>query len=210
MPYHYGDPSAMGYYGDDAYGFYAEPDTSGYGEPYYYGATDPAYGDYETVGYYAEPYGYYGEPQYSDHETVGYVADAPDLYGYYAESEPVGYYADERQYGYYGEPYEGYYGEPHTYEAYYGNNPEMVGYGAELEYPGIDTYGEPPLEGYVKDQPTHFNAGCPVPSNVSGYGEPEHLEGYVRPADVSPSCGQITPQPGGTPAVPETFRALWD
>jgi hypothetical protein len=233
MPYHYGDQSTMGYYGDDAF---VQPDLRGYGEPAYYPEPERAYGDYGTVGYYGEPYGYYGgsygyyaqSPYGDDYGAVGYYgepygyyggsygyyaqspygddygavgyADVPGVVdGYYSQPEAVGYYADERLYGYYGDPY-----NPNEHIGYYG-------YGADpVEFPGVESYADAPLEGYVRDQPSHFNAGCPMPSNVSGYGDAEHLEGYIRPAEVSPSCAQLTPQPGGTPSVPETFRALWD
>jgi hypothetical protein len=221
MPYHYGDPSAVGYYGDDAYGFYAQPpEVSGWGESPYYGQAEPTYGDYEPLGYYAEPgtYGYYAAPGYGACQPVGYYAD--ETYGEadpYGEYETVGYYAEPDTYGYYAqpEPY-GYYAQPEYAEyepvGYYGDGGEMVGYGAEpFEYPGADYYGGgPDFEGYVRDAAPTFNAGCPVPSNVAGYGDAEHLEGYVRPTEVSPSCGNFTPQPGPTASVPETFRSLWE
>ena len=39
----------------------------------------------------------------------------------------------------------------------------------------------------VRDVPPAFNAGCPLPTNVAGFGEPTPLEGYVQPSEVSPS-----------------------
>lgn len=198
MPYNYGDSSGMGYYG----------------EPYPYGyAAEPEFADYETVGYYAEPYpyGYAAEPSYAAYEPVGYYGE-PYPYGYaadpdFADYETVSYYAEPYPYGYAAEP-EFAADEP---VGYYADGGEMVGYGAEpFEYPGTDYYGEPDFGGYVKDMAPAFNAGCPVPANVAGYGEAEHLEGYVKPTDVSPSCGNFTPQPGPTASVPDTFRPLWD
>jgi hypothetical protein len=153
----------------------------GYGEP------EP-YGQYEPVGYYAEdpylaqdPYGYYAEPQ----EMYGY--GEPEPYGQY---EPVGYYAED--------PYMG--EDPYLAEdpyGYYGETPETYG------------YGEPEMSGYTRDVPPAFNAGCPIPTNVSGFSETEPLEGYIQPTEVSPSCSGFTPQPGPTTPVPETFKPLW-
>src|SRR6266545_6715380 len=166
-------------YAEPEYGYYAEPDYGYYAEPEY-GYAEPDY------GYYAEPeYGYYGEPEY------GYYAE-PEL----AEQEPVGYFAEEQPYGWYGEPQ------------------EMVGYGEYeplSEYPeGVGYYGEPDVSGYVREVATPpFNPGCPMPTNVAGFGETEPFAGYTRPATVNPSCGQFTPQPGITQSVPETFRPLW-
>jgi len=210
MPYEFGEPPEIGYFAEhepvEGYGAYAE-------DPY-------GYAEYEPVGYFAEepyaevdPYGYYAEgPEYAGWGE-------PDVYGY-GEYEPVGYYGEEPMYGeadpygYYGEPPEfGRCGEPDPYGEYepvgYAEMPEMVGYGeyeplAE-EYPG---YGEPDYAGYVRDVPSPFNAGCPLPTNVAGFGEVP-LEGYVRPADVGPTCERFTPQPGPTPSVPDTFRPLW-
>jgi len=144
MPYHYGNPAAMGYYGD-GYGFYAQPTDPNWGDTDVYGAPQYGYGAYEPAGYYAAPeqYGYYAEPEHYGYyaqpgygEPVGYYADpgyGNDLYGYYGQgthAEPGvdGYYA-EPAYGYAAEPdVYGYYGEP----AYgYAAAPEMVGYGAE-------------------------------------------------------------------------------
>jgi len=119
----------------------------------------------------------------------------------------------EPYYGY-GEPYYGYgepiygYGEhePHMGAAGYGAF-EPVGY-----YAGEGGYGEPhhDMAGYVRAGRPTFNAGCPMPTNVSGFGEPHHpLEGYVKPREVSPSCEGFKPQPGPTPSVPDTFKPLW-
>ena len=96
----------------------------------------------------------------------------------------------------------------------------MVGYG-EYEplsgYPGgFGYYAEPEMSGYVRqtDAPP-YNPGCPMPTNVAGFGEPEQFSegdpfaGYQRPSTVNPSCGQFTPQPGVSDFVPETFKPLW-
>lgn len=106
----------------------------------------------------------------------------------------MGHYAEEYPYGPMGEPQE---------PGYYGQVPEMVGYG---EYAG---YGEPDLTGYVRETEPTFNAGCPLPTNVPGFGEQENLEAYIKPTTVNPNCPQFTPQPGPTPSVPETFKPLW-
>ena len=105
----------------------------------------------------------------------------------------------------------GYYGEdPNQAMGYYGQAPEMVGYGepefAE-EYPGV-AYGEPDYAGYVRESDGNYNPGCPLPTNVNGY-EGEGYAGYSRPATVNPSCDQVTPQPGSAPLAPETFKPLW-
>jgi hypothetical protein len=103
-------------------------------------------------------------------------------------------------------------GEPQE-PGYYGQVPEMVGYGEyappEQGYPGVGYYGQPDLAGYVRETEPTFNAGCPLPTNVPGFGEAENLEGYVKPTTVNPTCPQFTPQPGPTPSVPETFKPLW-
>ena len=182
MRFYNGQPPAMGYYG-----YYGQPD-------YTYGQYDPGYG---PIGYYAEdPYLSHQYP-YGEVDPYGYG------YGYYAEPqypygqyepgyEPVGYYAAEDPY--LSEEYP--YGEVDPY-GYYGEAPEMYG------------WGEPEISGYTRDLPPSFNAGCPLPTNVSGFGETEPLQGYVQPAEVSPSCSGFTPQPGPTASVPETFKPLW-
>ena len=133
--------------------------------------------------HYAQPpeMGYYAEPQ----EMYGW--GEPEMYGQY---EPMGYYAED--------PYlaEDPYGEVDPY-GYYGETPEMYG------------YGEPEMAGYMRDVAPAFNAGCPLPTNVSGFAETEPLEGYMQPSEVSPSCSGFTPQPGPTTSIPETFKPLW-
>jgi len=214
------------------------PAPAGPGEPgektmrfHYYGPPQ----DVAGYGYYGEPaqfpgyagYGYYGEapqvPGYAGYGYYGQPAEAPG-YGYYGESEPVGYYAEETPVGYYGD-------DPNAMSEYqtagYGEGlaPEMVGYGAgepfAEEYPGISDYsgdysgyddyaeyGEPGVEGYVRDVPSPFNAGCPLPLNA-GLAAGEDIAGYSRPADVSPSCTAFAEQPGSPSMIPETLRPLW-
>lgn len=227
MRFHYAEPPEMGFYAEppEGYGYFAEDPYGDYAEPpegYGYFAEDP-YGDYgelpEGYGYFAEdPYGGYAEPPegygYFAEDPYGYYAELPEGYGYlaeepygdlpwagYGEMEPVGYFAEEAPYGQY---------EP---VGWYGQVPEMVGYG-EMEplaedYPGMAYYADPGVAGYVRDLPSPFNAGCPMPTNVAGFGEPQPLEGYMRPAEVSPSCRDFASQPGPTPAVPDTFKPLW-
>jgi hypothetical protein len=90
----------------------------------------------------------------------------------------------------------------------------MVGYGEPQfaeEYPGMAYYGEPEIGygGYVRDVAPAFNAGCPLPTNLSGFDDVDGFGGYSTPATVNPTCDQITPQPGTAPAPPETFKPLW-
>src|SRR5919106_124999 len=150
----------------------------------------------QPMGYYAEPpqqYGYYAEDPYQGYgyaeaDPYGYYAQAPEMVGWgepdpYGQYEPVGYYAEE--------PYlaqENPYGEADPY-GYYGEPPEMYG------------WGEPEISGYTRDVPPSFNAGCPLPTNVSGFGETAPLEGYMQPTEVSPSCSGFTPQPGPTTSI---------
>lgn len=188
-----------------------------YGEPYEVGY----YAEPPEMGYYAEPVeSYYGEaPEYAGY---GYGVAAP-YYGQvepgYGEAEPVGYYAEELPFGYYGEDPYAAMGE---YEpvAGCGEMPEMVGYGYDgggydeyeplgEEYPGVADFGAQEVAGYVRDVPPAFNAGCPMPTNVAGLGEAESFAGYIRPTDVNASCQQFTPQAGGAPSLPDTFRPLW-
>jgi hypothetical protein len=234
MRFYNGQPPAMGYYG-----YYGQPDYTygqydpGYGPIGYY-AEDPylshqyPYGEVDPYGY---GYGYYAEPQYPygqyepgyepvgyyaaedpylaqdypyggvDPYNYGYYAEPPEMYGQYepgyGQYEPVGHYAEEPYLAedpYLSEEYP--YGEVDPY-GYYGEAPEMYG------------WGEPEISGYTRDLPPSFNAGCPLPTNVSGFGETEPLQGYVQPAEVSPSCSGFTPQPGPTASVPETFKPLW-
>lgn len=223
------DPN-VGYYGevDPTFAYYGEVDpTVGY-----YGEAEPAYGYYGE----AEPaYGYYGQVE----PALGYYGAGPGLgpmgaWGEpdaYGQVEPVGYFAEEFPVGYYGEEVPlagygqelpmGYYGEEQPL-GYYGQAPEMVGYGepepqfAE-DYPGMSYYGEsefaePELSdygGYVRDMPPAFNAGCPLPTNLSGFGDVDGFGGYSTPATVNPTCDRITPQPGTAPSPPETFKPLW-
>jgi hypothetical protein len=99
------------------------------------------------------------------------------------------------------------------------DSPDMAGYddyqplsdyADEMGY-----YGDPAMEGYVRQTAPAFNPGCPIPTNVAGYGEGEQLAadepfaGYQRPMTVNPSCGQFAPQPGVSDPMPETFRPLW-
>jgi len=182
---YYGEPPEMGYYG-----YYAEPPPE--------------------LGYYAQPsgMGYYGEPP-----ELGYYAQVPQPYGYYGEPPEMGGYAEPPEMGY-AEPVE-YYAEETPMSGYgYAQMPEMVGY-SEYEplaedYPGMSCYGEPDISGYVREvRRPPYNPGCPIPTNVAGYSESAPLEGYVRPAPTSPSCDNLTPPPGGSSPVPDTFRPLW-
>jgi hypothetical protein len=223
--YYAEQPDAYGYYAEtpDAYGHYAEtPDAYGY-----YGQTPDAYGYYaqpaDTYGYYAEPpdaYGNYADPT----AGYGYYGQYPDPamngYGQAPGYEPMGYYGGDystQGYGELPEPY-GYYAEdPYQvseYEpvGYYGQAPEMVGYGqydpTTAGYAGMGAWGQPEISGYVRQTRPAFNAGCPLPTNVNGV-EEAPLEGYSRPAPVSPSCTQFTPQPGEPIALPDSFKPLW-
>ena len=181
MRFHYAQPPEMGYYAE-------QPEMYGWGEP-------DMYGQYEPVGYYAED-PYLAEDPYGQVDPYGYYAESPEMYGWgepdvYGQSDPMGYYAED--------PYlaeESPYGEVDPY-GYYGETPEMYG------------WGEPEMAGYTRDVPPAFNAGCPLPTNVSGFGETAPLEGYMQPSEVSPSCSGFTPQSGPTPSVPETFKPLW-
>ena len=190
---YYGQTPEFGWYGQapDPYGYYAEPPELGY------------YGEPPEIGYYAEPppeMGWYGEP--------------PDPYGWYAEPPELGYYAEYPEINGYAEPVE-YYAEEYPGAAgyAYGQMPEMVGYGEyeplSEDYPGMAYYGEPEMSGYVRQGPPAYNPGCPMPTNVAGFGENTPLEGYVKPGTVNPACEQFVPQPGPTPVVPDTFRPLW-
>jgi hypothetical protein len=218
---YYGEPiEDYGYFAEDPYlsedlnygqidpslGYYGEPDLA-YG---YYGQVDPAlnyYGQVDpTLGYYGlgyAPLGAWGEPNaYGQVEPVGYFAEEFPV-GYYGEQYPLSGYAEDFPMGYYGEdPYQ---------VGYYSQVPEMVGYGEpDLQgYPGMAYYGEPDVanySGYVRDIPPPFNAGCPLPTNLSGF---DDVDGYSTPATVNPTCDQITPQPGSAPSPPETFKPLW-
>ena len=212
MTYHGGVPTGYGYYGQPAmfgfaptgYGNYAD-----YGEEPYL-AEDMSYGETEPYGYYAEfpEMGAWGEPEpYSAYDPVGY----------FAEEYPVGWVGAAPALGYFAE-------SPDTYGyapvGWYGAGPEMVGYGnyepaagygagvAEA-YPEYGFYAEPNVEGYVREAPSPFNAGCPLPTNVRGFAEAQPLEGYVQPSTVNANCDRYTPQPGSHESVPETFKPLW-
>lgn len=193
-------PEGYGYFADQPYQQYgcyaATPEEVGWGQPETYAPYGPGYGQYEA------PYGPY-EP-YAQ-EPVGYYAEEYPPTSYGDEYPPLGYYAEDPYppVGDY-EPTAGWYGQPPV-------TPDYLQYGAAAEdYPSMGYYGEPEYAGYVRDVPPTFNAGCPLPTNVAGFAAEEPLEGYVRPADVSPTCERFTPQPGPTPAVPETFRPLWE
>jgi hypothetical protein len=230
-------PVDYGYYAEapNDYGYYAEAPVD-YG---YYAAPSGGYGYYAQApggyGYYAAPadgYGYYAnlpeqfsevEPGYNEYEPVGYVAGGypmgyyGDPYaGYQGDQEPVGYY------GHYGQP-TGYYAEAPDAQGYqgygpvgyYAEAPEMPGY-AQYEpmaeaYPEMAGYGASGQEyaGYVRETDPAFNPGCPMPTNVHGFGDPNMVEGYVKPSTVNPMCGQFTPQPGQEAATPDTFKPLW-
>jgi hypothetical protein len=207
--------------------YYGQPqDVAGYG---YYGEA-PQFPGYAGYGHYAQPaqvpgYGYYGEaPQFPGYSGYGYYGEPPEVagYGYYGEPEPVGYYAEETPVGYYGDDPNAM-GEPEI--AGYGHVPEMVGYSeAEPfadEYPGVSDYaedysgyddcseyGEPGVEGYVREAASSFNAGCPLPLNT-GLAAGDDFAGYSKPGDVSPSCTVFAEQPGSPSMVPDTLRPLW-
>jgi hypothetical protein len=188
------------------------------------------------MGYYAAPtdYGYYADSP----EMIGYYAAEPGAYGYYADPpEMMGYYGDpgygyypqpESTYGYYGEPAMGYYGDRFDPVGYYADELPMGWYADASDssgyaddplsnYPeGVGYYAQPGMAGYVRQTDTpSYNPGCPIPTNVAGYGEHEQfsdvdpLSGYQRPKSVNASCEQFTPQPGVRDFVPETFKPLW-
>jgi hypothetical protein len=179
----YGDPYAMGYYGQPM-GYYAD-------------ATDmDGYGGYGPMGYYADT------PEMPGYGPMGYYADTPETPGY----GPMGYYADTPETPGYGPM--GYYAETPGYPRYEpmaAANPDVDGYGAYSQ----------DYAGYVRETHPAFNAGCPMPTNVHGFGEPNMqnmqntFEGYVKPSTVNPMCGQFTPQPGQEAATPDTFKPLW-
>ena len=225
----------MGYYAAPTdYGYYADsPEMMGY-----YAAEPAAYGyyaDHPEMGWYADSpdmMGYYAAAP----DAYGYYADQPEM-GWYADSPEMGYYGDpgygyypqpESTYGYYGEPAMGYYGDqvdPVGYYAderpmgWYADAPDISGYADDplSDYPeGVGYYAQPGMAGYVRQTATpSYNPGCPIPTNVAGYGEQEQFSdgdpfsGYQRPKSVNASCEQFTPQPGVSDFVPETFKPLW-
>ena len=212
-PGYYAAPvNGYGYYAQapGGYGYYAAP-ANGYGyyanlpdQPELYGNFEPGRDPYGPVGYVAGEYpmGSYGDPY-----AMGYYGRPMGGYGYYGQ--PMGYYADTPDmdgYGGYGQM--GYYADPPgdpRYEQMADASPEVDGYGA---------YGQG-YSGYVREIDPAFNAGCPMPTNVHGFGEPNMqnmpnmFEGYVKPSTVNPMCGQFTPQPGQEAAAPDTFKPLW-
>jgi hypothetical protein len=211
-----GDPYLMGYYGQPMgyYGYYGQPtghyadttDVNGYG---YYGQPAGHYADTTDVngyGYYGQPTGHYADTTdvngYGGYGSMGYYANTPEMPGY----GQMGYYADPQEIPGYGQT--GYYADPPgdpRYEQMAAANPDVDGYGA---------YGQG-YAGYVREADPAFNAGCPMPTNVHGYGDPNMqnmpnmFEGYVKPSTVNPMCGQFTPQPGQEAAAPDTFKPLW-
>ncbi len=145
--------------------------------------------------------GYMGAP------GMGYYGEAPEHYGYYAEPDHMGYYAEPADHmGYYGEAPEhyGYYAEP-DHMGMYASVPEMVGYGDDRAMGGYAA----DLSGYVRDAPPRFNAGCPLPTNLSGFGDIGDVSGYTKPADVSPNCQQFTSPSPSQGSLPDTLRPLW-
>src|SRR5712691_3071511 len=142
---------------------------------------------------------------------MGYYAEEEPGYGYFAEDYPVDGYGFAYPVDDYAQEYVpesvGYYGPMGWY-----GQPEVEGYGQYepvVQYPGMGYYAAPDFSGYVRDVRPAFNAGCPMPTNVAGFGEPENFEGYVQPATVNATCDRFTAQPGTTPGEPETFRPLW-
>jgi len=206
-----------GYFAEEPYGYYAE-DPYGYAEdPFGYYAEDPygedpygeyaedPYGEAEFAGYAEDPYGeaeygWYAEPQ--DFGAWGQYG-APG-YGAYAEYDPVGYYAEEPGWG--EAEYAAYAEDPYGEDPGWGEG-EMVGY-SEYE-PLSGPYAEAPLEGYVRDRPSRFNAGCAMPANVDGYEEAPAFEGYTKPSRVSPRVDKFSPPDTTESAVPDTFKPHW-
>jgi hypothetical protein len=153
--------------------------------------------------------GYYGEAPHME----GYYGEAPHMEGYYGEAPHMEGYNGYGQMGYYAEA-------PHM-EGYgqYAEAREMPGY-ANYEplaenYPGMGGYGAygsgygEGYSGYVRETEPRYNAGCPMPTNVHGFGEVDAVDGYVRPSTVNPTCGQFTPQPRHASEVPDSFKPLW-
>ena len=237
----YGEPpESYGYFAEEPYLAedlpYGEVDPA-WGEPDPYGQYEPLgyYGEEYPLGYYGEgyPLGYYGEEY-----PLGYYGQHYPPLGYYGEHGPDRMpvlRADQavaEDAGPAAEPvpapekvadrlvtlarqtsaYVRFIEDP-TLLGYYGQAPEMVGYGQYEplgeEYP-VGGYAEPDIAGYVRETDPPFNAGCPLPTNVAGFGAAETLDGYERPRSVSATCDTFTPAPSpGPSAEPETFKPLW-
>jgi hypothetical protein len=225
-PEHYGE-FAPGYSQAEPVGYIAENYLMGYyGDPY--AGAYAEYGPMGYYGYYAEaPHmeGYYAEAPHME----GYYAEAPHMEGYYAEAPHMeGYYAEApHMEGYNGYAPRGYYAESPA-QAQYAEAPGYAQYAEAGEMPGYANY-EPLAEtysqmgdygaygaeygedysGYVRETEPRYNAGCPMPTNVHGYGDVQAVDGYVRPSTVNPTCGQFTPQPKQSSVVPDGFKPLW-
>ncbi len=218
MQFGYG-PYGLGYYADP-YGYYEAPPggyaapPSGYAAPY--------------AGYEA-PYGYYAEPQPGG---WGSVPAQPGGELEYAEDDPFGYWGagygdDGYGYGYgyganqleadpyaYAEPYDpsggyGWYAEDDMGEDDFGEDEFGEGEFGEGEFAEDDPTAGYGYSGYVRGGQSPFNAGCPIPTNVAGFGEAETVEGYGPPPRVGATCDRFTAQGGGPAEAPETFRPLW-
>jgi len=153
----------------------------------------------------------------------GYYAEAPPMEGYYAEAPPMeGYYAEAPPMeGYNGYAPMGYYAETPSAPGYaqYAETHEMPGY-SQYEplaenYSDMGAYGAygagygEDYSGYVREREPRYNAGCPMPTNVHGFGDVDMVDGYVRPSTVNPTCGQFTPPPRRGAEVPDGFKPLW-
>lgn len=225
-------PEPIGYYAADplaGYGGWGEPNYGEYlpgfaeypytmGNPWAgpagYGYADPSFGYADPTMGYADPSMGYADP------TMG--AYAADPFAAYAADPMMGAYADPSM-GAYGEwgdvgdvaewgAYDGY-GDVGGYGAF-GEYADYGDYGdiAEMDhmqgYDGMDDYAaEPGVQGYVRDVPSPHNAGCPLPTNVNGFGD-VGLEGYQRPRGVNPRVTSFT-SPDLPPSSPEAFRPLW-
>jgi hypothetical protein len=201
-------PAEFGYYGEPV-GYYAEaPEYGYYGEPADYALAE------------APEYGYYGEM-----EPVGYYAETPELVGWGVGEDPTGMgctcKTGERMQGY--GDYSGYGryvpdGPPRSIpnvvaatnlNGYMGESPEYGEAYGEPEY-GEPEYGEPEY-----GEPEYGEAEYGEPGyGEAAYGQPEYAEadygeaaydGYVAPADISPTCTSFT-SPATKEFVPEFFR----
>src|SRR5215469_18018890 len=167
----YPEPDQMAYYGAPGYAAYPEPDQMAY-----YGA--PGYGAYpepDQMAYYGESgYGGYVEPEQGSYGSPGFGQYVnPEMAAY----EPIGYISEEQPLGWY---------------------PEMAGYPDDQPlaepYPEGIGYYSPDISGYVRETATPaYNPGCPMPTNVAGFGDAEPFAGYQRPSTVNPTCEQFIP-----------------
>jgi hypothetical protein len=86
---------------------------------------------------------------------------------------------------------------------YYGEGPDVMGYGERPDEVGCFAEGPAPMEGYVREGEHGFSPRVAPVDKIGG------VEGFITPKTINPTCDTLRPAERASQRSTEWFRPLW-